>query len=170
MTDSDEWMRADEAAKVLGLSERSALRYASGSSARIRTSKRTGSKRLWLYRPDVEALAAELQPARRAPDLPPLPKPELVPAGELLGYLRQRDEELKEAQRALQAAAMEIGQARAELQRRQLVDEQLQVVQQERDEVRRQIARLRLQRLALAILVIVLAVAFIGFIVFVLNT
>ena len=155
---------------MLGLSERSTLRYASGQTPRLLTRKRTGSKRLWFYRPDVEALAQELQPTRRAPDLPPEPKQEMLPAGEMLGYLRQRDEELREAQRALQAAALELGQARAELTRRQLVDEQLQQVAAERDEVRKQIARLRLQRLALAIAVAVLLVALIGFAYVVLNS
>jgi hypothetical protein len=55
----DQWIRADKAAKLLGLSERSALRYASGPAARIRTSKRTGSKRLGLYRPGVKAPAID---------------------------------------------------------------------------------------------------------------
>jgi hypothetical protein len=154
----DQWIRADEAAKLLGLSERSALRYASGPAARIRTSKRTGSKRLWLWRPDVEALAEELGIAKRAPDLPAIPKPELVPAGELLNYLRERDNQLAEAQRQLQAAALELGQVRAEVARRQLVDERLLQVVAERDEVQRQIARLRLQRTVLALAFVILAI------------
>jgi hypothetical protein len=166
--DETDWLSGQEAAALLQMSERSVQRYASGATARIRTRKRTGSKRFYYYRPDVENLAAEM--VRRPPPLPPEQKVELLPAGATLDYLRARDEELRDAQRQLQAAALELGQARAELQRRQLVDEQLQTVQAERDEVRRQIGRLQLQRAMLAVAVIMLLVALVAIVVIVLNS
>lgn len=165
MTNDDEsqWVRGEDAAQRLGISERSIQRYAGDGPGKIRVRKYKGSKRFWYYLPDVEALADEMGVSRRPPQVPPPPKPELVPAGELLGYLRQRDEQLQTAQAQLQAAALELGQARAEIARRQLVDEQLQQVAAERDEVRKKIARLQLQRAALIAAVAVLAVALIGF-------
>lgn len=165
MTNDDEsqWMRGEDAARLLGISERSIQRYAGEGRGKIKVRKYQGSKRYWYFKPDVERLADEMRPGRRPPEVPKPPKPELVPAGEMLGYLRQRDEALEAAQRQLQAAALELGQARAELARRQLVDEQLQQVAAERDEVRKQIARLRLQRAALVVAVAVLLVALIGF-------
>lgn len=162
MTNDDEndWITGQEAATLLRISERSVQRYAGGQAPRLRSRKRVGSKKLYYYRPDVEGLAAEM--VRRPPPLPPEQKLEMLPAGATLDYLRQRDDELREAQRQLQAAALELGQARAELQRRALVDEQLSQVAAERDEVRRQIARLKMWRAALVAAVIALLIGIIA--------
>ena len=169
MTNNDEsqWIRGEDAAAQLGISERSIQRYAGEGRGKIRTRKYQGSKRYWYYVPDVEALAEELGVARRPPQAARPPKPELVPAGELLGYLRQKDEELRAAQSQLQAAALELGQTRAEVARRQLVDEQLEQVSTELATNRKQITRLQLQRAILITAVILLALALIGFFVIV---
>lgn len=162
MTDDEQqWIRGEDAAALLGISERSIQRYAGEGRGKIRVRKYQGSKRYWYYVPDVERLAEEMGVGRRPPSVPRPPKPELVPAGELLTYLRQKDEELRLAQAQLQAAALELGQSRAEAARRQLVDEQLQAVSAERDEVRRQITRLRLQRAVLITAVVLLVLALI---------
>lgn len=167
MTQDDEslWIRGEDAAGMLGISARSIQRYAGEGPGKIRIRKYSGSKRFFYYLPDVEALAEQFGAARRPPEAPAAPKPELVPAGELLGYLRQRDDELRATQAQLQAAALELGQLRAEVTRRQLVDEQLQTVSAERDEVRRQIAQLQGQRrlwigISLALLVLLTLAAF----------
>jgi hypothetical protein len=169
MTNDDEnqWLRGEEAAARLGISERSIQRYAGEGRGKIRTRKYQGSNRYWYYRPDVEVLAEELGVARRPPSVPKQPKQELIPAGEMLGYLRQRDEQLAEAQQALQAAALELGQARAEIARRQIVDGQVQAVSAERDEMRRRITQLRLQRAVLITIVVILILALVGFFVIV---
>lgn len=157
--DETEWLSGQEAARILQMSERSVQRYASGAVARLRTRKKTGSKRFYYYRADVENLANEM--TRRPPPLPAEQRPSEIVEGFTLGYLRQRDEELRDAQRQLQAAALELGQARAELSRRQLVDEQLQTVSAERDEVRERIHRLQLHRAVLVAIALVLLVAFV---------
>jgi hypothetical protein len=171
MTSDDEslWMRGEDAAAALGISERSIQRYAGEGRGKIRVRKYQGSKRYWYLRADVERLAEEMRPGKRPPDVPRPPRQEMVPAGQMLEYLRQRDEELREAQHQLQAAALELGQARAELQRRALVDEQLQAVSAERDEVRAQINRLQLQRAVLAAVVLALLVALAFFVIVLLG-
>jgi len=164
MTNDDEnqWLRGEDAAARLGISERSIQRYAGEGPGKIRVRKYQGSNRNWYYLSDVERLAEEMGVAR-PPAVPRPPKQEMLPAGELLGFLRQRDEQLAEAQRALQAAALELGQARAEIARRQIIDGQLQAVSAGRDEVRRQNTRLRLQRAVLITVVILLILALVGF-------
>jgi hypothetical protein len=162
MTNDDEnqWLRGEDAAARLGISERSIQRYAGEGRGKIRVRKYQGSNRYWYYLPDVERLAEEMGVARR-------PKPEVIPAAEMLGYLRQRDEQLAEAQRQLTAAALELGQARAEIARRQIVDGQIHAVSAERDEMHRQITRLRRQRAVLITAVILLVLALVGFFVIV---
>ncbi len=161
MTNDDEqdWLSGSEAARLLQMSERSVQRYASGPIPRIRTRKKTGSKRFYYYRADVENLNSEM--TRRPPPLPPEPKPAEVIQNFTLGYLQERDAELRDAQRQLQAAALELGAARAEAGRRALVDEQLHAVSQERDEVKKEIARLQLHRAVLVAVALSLLVAFV---------
>lgn len=161
----DEYISTQEASDLLHLSERSVLRYASGARPRIRTRKYTGSKRLFFHRGDVQALAEEIGAARR-PLPEPREKPAMMPTGEVLQYLKSRDEELREAQRALAAAMAEMGHARGELERKRLIDTQLQEVASERDSLRSEITKLRarlvLERVvavAVVLLLVVIVVA-----------
>ena len=136
MNDYDEWLEASQAAQRLNRTERQVYRY--GVDGKVRT--RRYSRRLQYHAGDVDALAQKLGVGNEAPIVP---RQEIMPPGAMLDYLRQRDRELSEAQRQLQQAAIELGGARQELGRRQLVDQQLTEVSQERDELRQQIAVLQ---------------------------
>lgn len=166
MNEDTDYIPGQEAADILQVSERTVQRYATGSNRRIRSRKYTGSKKLYYLRSDVEALADELGLARSAETVS-RPKVEMMPAGEMLNYLRERDQELKEAQRALAAAMAEIGQGRAQLEQRRMLETQYQEVSTERDTLRQEISRLRGHRLA-AIVIIVMLLLFVGVLVFLL--
>lgn len=165
MSEND-YISGQEAADILQVSERTVQRYATGSDRRIRSRKYTGSKKLYYLRSDVEALASELGLARTAETVS-RPKAEMMPAGEMLNYLRERDQELKEAQRALAAAMAEIGQGRAQLEQRRLLESRYDEVTTERDTLKQEIGRLRGHRLA-AIVVIIMLLAFVAVLAFLL--
>ncbi len=122
MTD-EPYITVEDAAAVLHVTTRQVNRYGSGDSPKLRT-KRAG-KRVLYHREDVEALADELDSVHRiAP--PPAPRTDLVPAGEMLEYIRERDARLEQVQMQLTAAARENGELRA----------QLAAVTEERDRIR----------------------------------
>ena len=162
----EDYIPGPEAAELLQVSERTVQRYATGNNRRIRSRKYTGSKKLFYLREDVERLADELGVARTAETIS-RPKAQMMPAGEMLSYLRERDQELRDAQRALSAAMAEIGQNRAQLEQRRMLETQYQEVTTERDTLRHEISRLRGQRLA-AIAVIVALIIFVAVLAFLL--
>jgi excisionase family DNA binding protein len=140
--DDSEWLAVEDAADALGIGTRQVHRY--GQAGRIRTEQR--GRRVVFNRADVEALAAELGAARGVrPQAPRQPKAELVPAGQMLDYLRQRDAELAENQRRLETALLEVGRLRAEVERRALPEDteglrvELASVKAERDALRQQL-------------------------------
>ena len=157
MSDND-YIPGQQAADLLQVSERTVQRYATGDNRRIRSRKYTGSKKLFYHRGDVETLADELGAARQVETIP-RPKAEMMPAGQMLDYLRERDRDLHEAQRSLSAALLEIGQARSELAKRNQLEGLYQEVTTERDSLRQEIGRLRL-RSAVKNTIIVLLVVF----------
>lgn len=180
----DEWITAEEAAQLTGLSPRSVLRYGSGQEKRLRTRKRTGSKRLFYHRADVLALAEELEVAKRPPPLPPEPKPEMLPAGAMLQIVRQRDEDIDRLQREIRLLTAELARAQSDVAQRALpgqVEEverkltaaeiRLETAIQERDDWRSRYDRLSGQTrrvyIVLAVLFAILLVALAVFVVLV---
>lgn len=145
MSETDaEYMPVEDAAEVIGLGTRQVHRY--GQQGQLR-SLQVG-RRVLYHRGDVEALADKLGRTREArPQRPREPKQELVPAGQMLDYLRQRDQELAEAQRRLETALLEVGRLRGEVERRLLPEDadglrqELANVKAERDVLRQQLDR-----------------------------
>ncbi len=99
---NDEWINATEAQAYVGRTDRQLRRYA--QQGRVRTRKRGGR---------VEYARADLDLVRESmPDDPePRGNQQIVPAGELLGYVRELQEQLQ------QSAARE-GYLRAQLEQR----------------------------------------------------
>ncbi len=99
---NDEWINATEAQAYIGRTDRQLRRYA--QQGRVRTRKRGGR---------VEYARADLDLVRES--MPDDPEPrggqQIVPAGELLGYVRELQEQLQ------QSAARE-GYLRAQLEQR----------------------------------------------------
>lgn len=141
--DDEKWLSVENAAQRLNLSRRHMYRYAE----RVRTQKI--GKRLLFHAEDVEELARELGILHQAAPPRP-PKVELMPVSEMLDYLRQRDNELESVQLRLEQTLVELGAARQDAHRRQLVDtelstvrQELSTIQNERDQLRIEIATLR---------------------------
>jgi hypothetical protein len=162
MSNEETWLEADQAARRLSRTERQVYRY--GQEQKVRT--RRYGRRLQYHAGDVETLAERLGVDNEA--RPIVPRQDIMPPGVMLDYLRERDRELAESQRRLEQAAIELGAARQEIGRRQLVDQELDTVRSERDQLRVQIAELQPWRRwgmrliwALAIVVILALVAII---------
>jgi hypothetical protein len=144
MTDADAYISAEDAARLLGKSERTVYRY--GKDGRIGV-RDTPSGKLF-HRGDVAQLARELniEPATVEP------KAELVPVGEMLAYLQQQSERHAETERMLNQAMLEIGklQERVDQQQRLLTDldmtrQRLAEVEAERDALQRELEQVREQ-------------------------
>lgn len=83
MGDNEDWITVAAAAAVLKVSERQAWRYTTGDRPRVR--KKREGRRALLARPDVEALARELELTRTPrPRREPKPEPEPPPPSPLL--------------------------------------------------------------------------------------
>ena len=104
MSNNDaEYIPVETAAEILKITTRHVNRF--GNEGKIRTRK--AGRRILYLREDVQALAEEL-----GVDLVPVPRPlkaDLVPAGEMLEYIRERDRNLEEMQRQLIAIANQNG-------------------------------------------------------------
>ncbi len=128
----------EQAALVLGVKTRQAHRYAESEQQRIRTKHIPPHNRKLFHRGDVEALAQE---RRSAPATVQRPKADLVPVGDMLDYIRERDRQVQELQRQLQEAAAQIGYLRGQLEQRMLPEDaaalraQIDALQRERDTV-----------------------------------
>ena len=131
----DEWITVEEAASILGVSPRQVHRY---GETRLKTKQ--AKRRTLFFRADVEALAQEFGLADRPPPAPRPAKQELVPAGEMLDYLRERDRQLAEAQSKLEQALLTIGRLQGELERANELRRLLDDTQAERDRLREEIA------------------------------
>lgn len=164
MNDEETWLEADQAARRLSRTERQVYRY--GQEKKVRT--RRYGRRLQYHAGDVEHLAGRLGIDNEA--RPIVPRQEIMAPGAMLDYLRDRDRELSDYQRRLEQAAIELGAARQEIGRRQLVDQELDTVRSERDQLRVQIAELQpWRRWAIRLiwaLAIVTILALVGTIVF----
>ncbi len=144
--EEDQWLTAEEVADRLGLTARQVNRYGTPTAtkpARLRTER--AGRRVLYHREDVEQLAQELQPRLR-PKVSHA-KTDLVPAGEMLEYIRDRDRQLAEIQERLQSqlnqALLEIGRLQGQLAETQHIRGQLEAVQAERDELQEAIEQAR---------------------------
>jgi hypothetical protein len=124
MEDDAEYIGVEEAAVLLGgITTRQAHRV--GQQARTRTA----GKRTLFHRGDIEHLAeqrgVDREAVEQARQYQPQsqPKTDLVPAGEMLDYIRERDRKLEEMQQQLYAAALEIGTLRAQIEQRLLPED-----------------------------------------------
>jgi len=111
---NNDWISGKTAQDRLSRSERQIRNYA--SAGKIRTQVR--GRRVEYYGPDVDALAAELQPD----DRPRAPDAQIVPAGELLNHIRQLEAQLSETM-------MQVGYLRSALEERTLQRDEAKVAQ-----------------------------------------
>ena len=149
MSDAEEHITVEEAAERTGLTTRQIHRY--GETGQLQ--RRKSGKR-YLYRlADVQRLADDAGVANRPPPDPRPLRPELVPAGELLAYIRERDRQLEQYQQELVKVAMEVAQLRTERANQQLLTTEADLlrkryneVEAERDELRRRVEQLERQQ------------------------
>ena len=154
---NDEWLGAAAAQDYIGRTDRQLRRYA--SQGRVRTRKRGGR---------VEYAKADLDQVREtnADDPEPRNTQQIVPAGELMGYVR-------ELQEALQQSAAREGYLRAQLEQRlALTDEralrdEIAAERQHRAAIEAQLQQARGGRRTAWVVAIVLALLLIGAIVYV---
>ncbi len=137
------YIPVETAAEILRMTARQVNRY--GNEGRLQT-RRAGRRVLYL-RSDVDALAAELGVTLRPA---PRPRAELVPVGQMLDYLRERDARLDELQRQLLSAATEIGRLQQTIEHQRLLAvqaEQLRTrvaeLEAERDQLRAELDAIR---------------------------
>lgn len=132
-----DYIPVEDVADILQVTIRQAHRYGEGSNARIRT--RRAGKRKMFNRADVMVLANDLgvlsQPR------PNRPKMDLVPVGQMLEYIRERDQRLEELQQRLISAAAEIGRLQGQIEMR-LLPEDVLALRQKLEEVERDRDRL----------------------------
>jgi uncharacterized protein YdcH (DUF465 family) len=119
-----QYIPVEEAAEILKMSPRMVNKY--GNDGRIVVRK--AGRRVLYLRTDVEALAEELAVDLRPP--PKEPRTDLVPAGEMLEYIRDRDRRNEELQNQIVAAAAEISRLRTELEHRDKLLEDREGLQQ----------------------------------------
>lgn len=141
-----QYIPVEEAAAILGLSIRHTSRYA----GKVRT-KRIGTRVLY-HRGDIEQHAEEKrikdQIHEEAQPYKPPPKQsstELMPPGDMLDYLRERDQQVERLNQQLTAAAHRVGELEAMLQQR-LLPEDAEALRRERDELRDRLQRLESQQ------------------------
>ncbi len=106
----DDWITAEEAARILAISTRQAYRYAKGNPPKVRTME--AGRRLLFNRMDVQALAEELNSAYR-----PRQSKEVVDAGQMLDLVRS-------LQTDVAAAYRKIGELEGQLSQRLLPDDE----------------------------------------------
>ncbi len=132
----------EEVAAIMGLSIRQASRYAS----KVRTERI--NQRVLFHRGDVMEQARlkgiEHEARERAATYQPKPtKTDLVPASDMLEYIRERDRQLAEVQAQLSQALLEIGRLQGQLIEHQQIRQQLTDIQTERDELKAAMNRAR---------------------------
>ena len=109
----DEYITVEEAASRLGVTTRQVNRYGGGDRPKLRTAR--AGRRILYHRGDVDALGDELGAHRRLAPAQPT-RADLIPAGEMLDYLRERDTQLGELQAELARLSQENGALRARLE------------------------------------------------------
>ncbi len=142
------WIPVEDVADILQVTTRQAHRYS--ESGRIRTRK--AGRRVMFHKEDVESLAADL--GVLAQPRPQRPRADIVPAGEMLDYLRERDRRLEELQQQLTSAAAEVGRLTGLLEgQRSLLEDaegvrrRLAEIEAERDQLRAELEAARATQL-----------------------
>jgi hypothetical protein len=110
-----QYIPVETAADLLKMSARMVNKY--GNDGRLRTKK--AGRRVLYVREDVETLAEELAVDMRPP--PKAPRADLVPVGEMMDYIRDRDTKNEELQRQLLQAVAEIATLRERLEHQRLL-------------------------------------------------
>ena len=129
-----EYITVEEAALRLKVTPRMVNRYGNMDPPRIRNRK---AGRRTLYHPgDVAQLAEDLDVASKPLPAAPAQMTVFEPS-EVLEYLREKDQQLAEVQQQLNKALIEVGHSRALVER-------YHQVEQERDDLRRQLEAARL--------------------------
>jgi len=119
MQDNEAYISVEEAADLLRVSTRQAHRYGEQEhGGRLRTRK--AGRRTLFHRGDVEALATELGVEYKPPERT---KTELVPASDMLHYLRERDQQLSDVQQQLNRAMLEVGRLQGQLEQHLLPED-----------------------------------------------
>lgn len=90
----EEYIGAEDAAKILRVTSRMVYRYGEGDNPKLRTI-RTG-RRILFHRGDVQTLAEEQNAAQR-----PSPTTDIIPASELLDFVRELQGQLMLASRRI---------------------------------------------------------------------
>jgi hypothetical protein len=141
-----QYIPVEEAAAILGLSIRQTSRYA----GKVRT-KRIGTRVLF-HRGDIEQQAEEKrikdqihEEAQPYKPPPKQPSTELMPPGDMLDYLRERDQQVERLTQQLTAAAHRVGELEAMLQQR-LLPEDAEALRRERDDLRERLRHLEPQQ------------------------
>lgn len=109
--EEQEWLTAEQVAEILRVSLRHAYRY--GEDGKIVTRK--AGRRIQFSRASVEELAAELNVEIKPPARPQ--KTDLLPASELLEYLKQVQDQLN-------TALLSIGRLQGQLDQRLLPEDE----------------------------------------------
>jgi hypothetical protein len=139
----DEYISVEEVATILNLTPRQAHRV--GQRARTRQA----GKRILYHRGDILDIAQERgidqQAVSQAQAYKPPPKTDLVPVGEMLDYIRERDQRLADLQQQLYSAAAEIGRLQGQLETR-LLPEDVQRLHQRISELETVEQRLEAER------------------------
>src|SRR5690349_20053774 len=135
----EDWLKVEDAARILKLTVRQVNRYGQGNEPRLRTQK-AGQRTLY-YRADVEQLARERN-VELIPESSPEPSAELMPPGEMFDLVRDMQDKLMLASRR-------VGELEGLLQMR-LLPEDAEALRQgkavaeaERDVLRQELERLR---------------------------
>jgi hypothetical protein len=110
-----EYIPVETAADILKMSPRMVNKY--GNDGRLRTKK--AGRRVLYVRTDVETLADELGVDLRPP--PKAPRADLVPVGEMMDYIRDRDTKNEALQHQLLQAVAEIATLRERLEHTRLL-------------------------------------------------
>ncbi len=139
--DEATYIPVEDVATILGVKTRQAHRYGDGPNPRIRT-KMVNHRKLF-HKGDTEALAGERKAAK--PHSAQRPKTDLVPVGEMLEYIRERDRQVEELHRQLTEAAAQVGYLRGQLEQRLLPEaaaalhQQVEALKMERDALQAQL-------------------------------
>lgn len=116
MSNNDEWMRSSEAQRYLERTDRQLRRYT--QSGRLRT--RVVSGRIQYHRGDLQQLRSELIQDTRLH----APEQQIIPAGELLNYIRELQQQIAEAA-AREGALRAMLESRPKLEDQQILQQQL---------------------------------------------
>lgn len=131
----EEYIGAEDAAKILRVTSRMVYRYGEGETPKLRTI-RTG-RRILFHQGDVQALAEEQNASQR-----PSPTTDIIPASELLDFVRELQGQLMLASRRIGELEGILGQ-RLLPEDEQALKKQITDLTAERDQLQQERERLQ---------------------------